>query len=202
MKINHLLLMFIIITPLNTKDISEFNNILHVRPILIEKFNFKCDNCIKTKFQVINVLKSKEGANSDTFTVSISGDHYNNYYSTNTYNILSDYLFCYNGKLKEEVEIGFFQSFNIGYHPKDILDDTSLVKISKDIDTNIKLIYLIENKDSITQELFANSIKLRGHKLNWLEYNFTKNFLDTNWFNYISLDLLKNYLDSLDSLNH
>lgn len=197
MMTNKLILLLLLAHTLSSKNINDYDNILHLRPVSFVRNIANCTDCISVNFILMDVIKSNGNfKNYDTICLKIGRDHYENFYSTNIFNMLNDYLVLINRENSKNC-IKYFQSINIGYHSKDILDDSSLVKVNKFIDTNIKLIYLIENKDSITQELFPNNIKVRGHKLNWLEHNLTKDFLDTNKFDYISLDLLKNYLDSL-----
>ncbi len=196
MKIKFLLLI-LFCSQITSQEIEDFDNILHVRPIKIERKGLTCNNCITTTCIVLNPIRTTEYKISDTLTVRTGSAHYINEYSTNIYDISNDYLIVYNEKFNNETKSHFF-SFSIGDQMKDAMIKDDLRRIDALIGDK-KKIYLIENKDSTSNSYFPDFTKISGHRFNWLKYRLTEDYIDTNLFDYISLDLLEYYLDSLDS---
>lgn len=180
----------------NTK-IEDFDNIIHVRPVKIIKEPITCSDCILTTFIVMNPIRSTQFKTNDTL-IAYTGFHHNeNHYSTNIFDISNDYLIVYHDKFNGD-SLSHYFSFSIGDHQKSFMNNKDLFIINSLVGES-KSIYLIENKDSTINGYFPEVTKIRGRKLNWLKFNLTKDYLDTNLFDYISLDLLEYYLDSLDS---
>ena len=177
-----------------SNEIEEFDNILHVRPLNISRIYNECNECINTKFLVVNSIKTTKFNPSDTLTAIVAHDHYSNHYNLNINDITNDYLLCFNDNGNNDL-ISYFYSFVVGKHFRDVLekDTIKLPHFTKTENT----IFLIENKDSITNSFFPKQSFVKGRRINLLKSNYSNEFIDTNLFDYISLDLLEYYLDSL-----
>ena len=177
--------------------IEDFDNIIHVRPVKIIKEPLTCSDCILTTFIVMNPIRSTQFKTNDTLIAYTGLDHIINHYSTNIFDISNDYLIVYHDKFNDD-SLSHYFSFSISDNMKDAMLKKDLNNLNRLVGES-KSIYLIEIKDSTMNSYFPEVTKIRGHRWNWLKYNLTKDYLDTNLFEYISLDLLEYYLDSLDS---
>ena len=181
---------------ITSQSIEDFDNIIHVRPIKIIKKPLTCSNCIITTFIVMNPMRSTQYKTNDTLIAYTGLAHNENEYSTNIFDISNDYLIVYHNKFNGD-SLSHYFSFSIGYYQKDAIIKKDLNYLNGLVGEN-KTIYLIDNKDSTINSYFPKSTKIRGFRMNWFKFRLTEDYLDTNLFDYISLDLLEYYLDSLN----
>jgi hypothetical protein len=178
-----------------SSEIEEFDNILHVRPLKIEKTRLTCYDCITTTFIVLNPISSKVHNTYDTLVAYTGLDHNINEYSTNIFDISNDYLIVYHDNYNDD-SLSHYFSFSVSHQWSKAIVKNDLNSIESLVGEKDR-IYLIEIRDSIIDNYFPDPTKIKGHRWNWLKYNLTGNYIDTNLFDYISLDLLEYYLDSL-----